>query len=126
MMYPIISREKFCEYINLLKKMDEKEDSLTQAFRNLDENADVAMVGLYTPERRAILDLLNQIMDVPTTKEWGGDIDYFCYELNFGKDYKDGSVTDSDGTIINMGTPEDLYDYLVKDYFERHPEEVKK
>lgn len=119
MNYPILSKEEFCKYIDIIKKMSDKEEALTQAFRDLDESADVSLVGLYTPERRAILDILNKVMAVPTTKEWYGDIDYFCYELNFGKDYKEGYVTDTDGTNIDLSTSDKLYDYLVADYFKR-------
>ena len=126
MKYPIISKEKFCEYINLLKKMDEKEESLTDAFRNLDENADVSLVGLYTTERLAILDLLNTVMDAQVDENFGSDIEYFCYELEFGKRYltRDDWVTDADGNKIDLSTPEKLYDYLVKEYYDRYPDDT--
>lgn len=125
MKYPIISKADFCKYINLIKKMDEKEDKLTDAFRELDENADVVMIGLYSSERFAIMDILNTVMDAPIDELIGSDIEYFCWELDYGERYTEGAVTDADGNDIDMGTPEALYDYLVEDYFKRHPEERK-
>ena len=43
--------------------------------------------------------------------EW---IDYFCFELDFGKKWKEGVITEKDGTDIILKTPEDLYNLLEK------------
>ena len=125
MKYPIISKADFCKYINVIKKMEEKEDRLTGAFRELDENADVALISLYTAERLALINALNTIMDAQIDEHIGSDIEYFCWELDYGERYTQGAVTDADGNDIDMGSPEALYDYLVEDYFKRHPEERK-
>lgn len=36
-------------------------------------------------------------------------ISYYMWELDFGKKYEDGVITEGDGTIIKLATPEDLY-----------------
>ncbi|NCQ52027.1 hypothetical protein GW796_09055 [archaeon] len=41
-------------------------------------------------------------------------IEYFIYELDYGKKYKDGCIIDSDGSYIKLRTPEDLYNFLEK------------
>lgn len=40
-------------------------------------------------------------------------IEYFIYELNFGKSYKDGDITNEDGTPIDLSTVDKLYDFLI-------------
>lgn len=46
-----------------------------------------------------------------------GDVSYFCYELDFGKEWKPGMVEEQDenGNMVDvdMSSAEKLYDYLV-------------
>lgn len=42
-------------------------------------------------------------------------ISYWAWELDFGRKWKPGCVTDSDGTDIKLETAEDLYYYLAHD-----------
>ena len=43
------------------------------------------------------------------------NIEYFVYELDFGKKDQDGMVKDGDGNYIKMGTVADLYEVLMKE-----------
>lgn len=47
------------------------------------------------------------------------DIEYFVYELDFGKKYRDGMVTDGKGNYIRLATVVDLYNLLIKEMEER-------
>ena len=40
-------------------------------------------------------------------------IEYWIYELEFGKKYKHGSVTNADKSIIDLSTSEKLYEFLI-------------
>lgn len=42
------------------------------------------------------------------------DIEFFCYELNFGRGWKPGEVTDKDGNDVCLATAADLYDAIMK------------
>lgn len=57
-----------------------------------------------------LLELLRMIME-DEEDDWIG---YFCYELDFGRDYKEGSITDADGEDIQLATVKDLYLLLTK------------
>lgn len=48
-------------------------------------------------------------------KEPMSNIEYFVYELDFGKKYQDGMIKDGEGNYIKMTTVADLYWYLVKE-----------
>jgi hypothetical protein len=40
------------------------------------------------------------------------NIDYFIYELDYGRKYEPGMITDKNGADIDFSTAEKLYDYL--------------
>ena len=66
-----------------------------------------------------IVSLLSKIMCCKDIDTWGtNDIDYFIYELDFGKKWPEYSAYDEHGAPIPMRTPEELYDYLIKENFE--------
>lgn len=41
-------------------------------------------------------------------------IDYWAYELDFGRRYESGMIVDDNGTNISLETTEELYEFLVK------------
>lgn len=43
------------------------------------------------------------------------NISYFVYELDYGREYREGCVSDKNGNI-DISTPEKLYDYLMAEY----------
>lgn len=40
-------------------------------------------------------------------------IDYFIYELDYGRKYEAGMITDENGEDIDLRTPELLYDFII-------------
>ena len=42
----------------------------------------------------------------------GDIISWWIYDLEYGTEYKDGCITEEDGTIIDVSTAGKLYDYL--------------
>ena len=57
----------------------------------------------------SVIDLLEDAMG--DTGEW---MSYWIYDLDFGSEYKDGSVVDEEGNTINIRTVEDLYNRLTE------------
>lgn len=53
------------------------------------------------------VDLLRTVMH--DTGDWIG---YWIYELDFGRKYKSGDVTDANGVPIPFGSARELYNYL--------------
>ena len=51
-----------------------------------------------------------------TMHDEGDWIRYFLYEGNYGEDLKPDSVSEADGTPIDITTSEKLYGFLVKEY----------
>ena len=63
-------------------------------------------------ESNDVIHLLEKIMNDTT-----GDIDYYIYELNYGKDYHPGDIVVNDQNI-DFSNPSSLYDYLIGTNFD--------
>ena len=120
-MKPLLSKEEFCKIINKLKTINDLYEELDCCY-NKYKNLLGGCIEPYSLEiscENEIIKLLEIIMnDKPTNDYYGSNISYFIYELNYGKNYKAGMVTDKnkDGSFIDVdiSTPEKLYEYLIK------------
>lgn len=91
------------EFKALLSKVDEsgrKLDEISEVLGGADKLCEAACTD-------EVIRLLEIILD-----DRDGDISYWVWELDFGRKWKPGCVTDSDGTDIKLETAEDLYRYL--------------
>lgn len=65
---------------------------------------------IYQPDCiTSTLRLLHLIFNEEDKEEW---ISYFCFDLDFGKKWKSGTITAKDGTDIKLENIEDLYNLL--------------
>lgn len=111
---PYLTKEQFVEYVGCIKKTCDKDDMLSEAIEKAC-NDDCRVIGLYCAECSAMVDLLSLAMGLEVGTCDGNEIEYFIYDLNFGKDYNEGSLTEMDGTPIDISTAEKLYDYIVSE-----------
>ena len=109
-----LTKEQFAEYVGCIKKTCDKDDMLSEAIEKAC-NDDCRVIGLYGAECSAMVDLLSLAMGLEVGTCDGNEIEYFIYDLNFGKDYKEGCLTDMNGTPIDISTTEKLYDYIVSE-----------
>lgn len=101
----ILSKEKFVKYIKDIQTVVEYESGLYDFLTK-------HKVGGYIFQPNCIdtvIDLLNTIFGESDNDGW---INYFVWELNFGKEYKDGMVLNSESKPIRLDTAERLYDFL--------------
>lgn len=111
---PYLIKEQFVEYVGCIKKTCDKDDMLSEAIEKAC-NDDCRVIGLYGAECSAMVDLLSLAMGLEVGTRDGNEIEYFIYDLNFGKDYNEGSLSEMDGTPIDISTAEKLYDYIVSE-----------
>ena len=57
------------------------------------------------------IDILEHLLKELVNDEYDY-ISYFMWELDFGKDYTDGTITEADGTIIKLENASDLYNLI--------------
>jgi len=55
--------------------------------------------------------LFSSLCELPEDPVAGSDLDYFIYELDFGRKWKPGMVR-FDGKDIPLRTPKELWDYI--------------
>ena len=100
-----MSKESFCEVMGNYKSMFNFTDEMNELFDKYKIDGNI-----YPPMcTETVIDLLKFIFN--DKNQW---ISYWIVELDFGKDYEDGWVTQKDGAVIPLKTVEDLYDLLVK------------
>lgn len=105
----IISKEKFCEIIRKMQKMDEFIKKTNDLIRELHDvvdtdfyQADILCMGY----KEIGVELLEMMFSTD-------DLSYFIYELDYGKNYEPGSIT-LDGKELVMDSPESFYDTMVE------------
>lgn len=103
-----ISKDTFIEYMQHICDYMEFDDKLNSVFRDyrriFDDEADVMLPSVF------LIDVV-ELLKAATNDEddWIG---YFIFELNCGKSWKPGTVTQDD-MDIPLGTTEDLWNVLV-------------
>ena len=103
----MLSKEQFINAINDVKNVCRYQESLNNYFRK--NNVDGY---IFQPDcSSTVIGLLHTIFGEKDKDEW---IDYFCFELDFGKKWKEGTITEKNGTDIILKTAEDLYNLLEK------------
>lgn len=98
----MIDKKTFTKVINKLKLYQENETAIYKAGVDLTEFSE------------PLIDTIFELLKYSTNDETEL-ISYFCYELNFGKDWYEGCVCDEDNTDIRLQDIEDLYNVLVTD-----------
>ena len=107
----MIKKELFVQTINFLK---ERNDAMFKLNKMFTEEFEDSVFYPYFKYDAQIVRLLAASFDYDDDMI-EDNISYFCFELDFGRKYQLGDVSESDGTLIPLGTPEELYDYLFKE-----------
>lgn len=106
----MISKEKFVEIINRLKKYNELQNDINELFNESIDNKEMDFMNagsICIGHESVVVYLLERMFDTDM-------ISYFIYELNYGEKYKAGCVLDENMNEIDLSTAEKMYDYLVK------------
>lgn len=61
---------------------------------------------------------LTEMCDIPKNVAGDDALSYYVYELDFGAKYTPGCVTEENGEICPLSTPDELYDDLCKSWGE--------
>ena len=102
----MITLEQFKSALSDIKRFQEAEDSINDGFKKLGQDSRI----MITEPESVVVRLLEAIFN--DRGEW---ISYFLYQLDWGKKYEDGCITDIDGSFIRLSTIEELYNFLVKE-----------
>lgn len=106
-----MNKDEFVEIINDLQKLDEQQDKLCDVMKELSPDFHVYFYPLSKPIGM-VIDLLNEMFEQDILNS---DIDYYAYELDWGRKGNEMPITEKDGTEYRLTDAGKLYDYLVKD-----------
>ena len=107
----MISKEEFVSIMDRLKNIHDLQhniDKLILESYEYHKNDLIDSAGFMVCCEDIIVDLLKKIFN-----DEAEDISYFMYELDYGRDYQDGCITE-DGVNIDFSSADKLYDYLTR------------
>lgn len=103
-----MDKSLFLETMRVIKSQMEFDSKASDALQKIFIDSQICLYPTYNVIGQLIKIL--EIMLNDTESKW---INYYIYELDFGKTYKKGCVKDKKGNNINISTASKLYDYLV-------------
>ena len=103
----IVSKEKFVKIINRIQELSEFWE---EVFTIYDKHYfEAPLVNDLTDE---LIDTLEVMFNAPYNEDFGSDIAFFIYDLNFGKDWEPDSII-CDGESVDLSSADKLYDWLI-------------
>lgn len=105
-----LSKEQFCNYVNLYKQMLQEEDLIANVLGAQVEWTPGTWINNFYK-------LLSDMCELDSDSLIGTKLDWFCYETNFGQDDTMNTVIilDSNGVKpIKVNSPEILYDLITE------------
>ena len=110
----MITKNKFVEIIDRLRETKDFVDETNDRARKLNDaiisdffNAS----SLSISHESIVLELLENMFNADDTLSW------WLYDLDYGREYKDGIIQDGNGRNIDLSTAEKLYDFLIDEMF---------
>ena len=118
----MISKEKFVEYINFIKSLDDKESKLQDGLQACFGKENIGHVSVFNEVVPKMVEMLCDLMGIEYNRDphIGDDIQYFIYELNFGKSKDAVKAITVDGRTYDLSTAEKLYDYILESNKEKN------
>lgn len=105
-----ISKEEFVEIMNRLRDSSDLVRKVNGLFRDSRDNVECDFrngAALQISHESTVVFLLRKLL-----KDTVENVDYFIYELDYGRKYEPGMITDENGRDIDFSSAEKLYDYL--------------
>lgn len=111
----MISKEKFVTIINKMKLVDDFVNEVNDKSRDLREKLDDSFLDFFEGNSLFVAhsDIVVQLLENMFNNN--DMISYWIYELDYGRKYEGGTISDCDGNNIDVSTVEKLYDYLIQE-----------
>ena len=104
-----LDKRQFCIAVETFKEMMEEEDKLINAFDISPEWKPGQWINRY-------YELLEDLCELEEDDLYGSDLDWFCFETNFGQKEDMNKVYDTEtGRTWRIESPEILYDFITRD-----------
>lgn len=112
----MISKEKFIEYMDAIKKTQEKDDKINDFLDEVSPELGGGGAFILLEAQITMIKMLCDLMEIDYGYgDYANDIGYFIYDLEWGTKWNPGCFTEANGTPIDISTVEKLYDYIKKE-----------
>ena len=120
--FPLITKEKFCAILNNLRDKETAYNEISDKLSDtIGMTVDLVPTVNFVEDIVYLLDVAmgtHLLEDDKKEKEEDGEltfspIEFFVYELNYGRDCDSDSIRDESDNPIDFSTPEAVYDYIV-------------
>ena len=111
----ILSKKEFIDVMNRLREASDLQTQVNKLFRNSRENIEndfLNAAALQISHQSTVVFLLKKILN-----DQYDYIEYFIYELDYGRMYEEGMLTDENGQDIDIHTPDLLYEFILNNGF---------
>lgn len=111
-----MTKDRFCKIIRELEAgeaLQHKVATAVRQYNNLIQSDCLEPFGMVISHDITVMELLEEIMGDDSET-----ITFFCMNLDFGKGYYLGCLTEN-GEDIDISTPDKLYDLLIEDQKKR-------
>lgn len=103
-----LTKGEFCTAVDTYKSMLEEEREIVETL-NIGEWKPAWWIDSY-------YELLTDLCDLEANAFVGTDLDWFCFDANFGENKDCNKIYDTEtGLTWRIETPEILYDYITRD-----------
>ena len=103
-----MNKELFVYIVNKMYELYQEQEKFDDVLKMLDNDFGGCLIHNKT------ISLLEEILKKLVNDKYDY-IGYYLWELDFGKEYKDGVITEDDGSIIKLSNPEELYDLIISE-----------
>jgi len=103
-----LTKEQFCNAVETYERMLNEEDELAQMLNVNPEWKIMEWIGNY-------YNLLSDLCELEESPYYGTDLDWFCYETDFGKRKDLNKVVLDNGIVWTIESPEILYDFIMRE-----------
>ena len=103
-----MNKELFVNTINKMEELYEEQELFSNVLKKIDNDFGGCLI--HNKTITLLEDLLKKLVN-----DKYDYISYYLWELDFGKEYKDGVITEADGSIIKLSNPEELYDLIISE-----------
>lgn len=103
-----MDKELFTYIVNKMDELYQEQEIFNNVLKTLDSDFGGCLIHNKT------ISLLEEVLKKLVNDKYDY-IGYYLWELNFGKDYKDGVITEANGDIIKLSNPEELYDLIMSE-----------
>ena len=105
-----MDKELFIKTIHQIEELNKESEQFNNMIRTIDPEFGGGYI--HTKSITILVDLLKILVN-----DKYDNIDYYMWDLNFGKDYQDGMITDAENPdkIYRLSNPSELYDFIMEE-----------